>query len=225
MNKSTVILASALSAAACSTPVLATANVDNFSNTGPYAVLQMGGGQVNTGFLDNLFGATELQHNHGFAGRLGMGYQFNRYLSIESGLSHYPSAIRNYDSNRGLLPVAGFIGNSKISDIYSIDLMGAFRMPIGQRFFIGAQLGGAAIHFNYAAMNATNGAASVLSWNPSSAWFIAPKVGLKLGMALNPSTSVFASSSYIYSVNGNNPEIRDYQPGLSMYSAGINYSF
>ena len=132
-----------------------------------------------------------------------MGYQFNRYLSIESGLSRYPSAVRNYDSSRGLLPVAGFVGNSKISDIYSIDLMGAFRMPIGQRFFIGAQLGGAAIHFNYAAMNATNGAASVLSWNPSSAWFIAPKVGLKLGMALNPTTSVFASSSYIYSVNGN----------------------
>lgn len=203
---------------------LAAAKSDNFSDDGVYVVAQAGAGSVSLGFFDDFLRGIDMKNNTGFAGRIGIGYQFNRYFAMEGGFSAYPSAIRNYSSNRALL--GGDIqGNSKISNIYSADLMGALRVPIGNYFFITGEAGAAVVHFSYAAMDASDSNFTALAWQPGSAYFVAPKAGLKLGVKINSKTSVFLSTSYIFSANGTNPEKRNYQPGLAMANIGMSYSF
>jgi hypothetical protein len=211
----------ALIAAACTTHALASNN-DNFSDIGPYVVGQAGVGSVYTGFFDDLFSSIEMQNNTGFAGRLGIGYQMNRYFGVEGGITKYPSAIRNFDSNRGLIPIAGTVSNSKMSQIYTADVMAAVRIPMGNTFYMSLKGGMALMHVKYTSFDPV---ITSPSWEPGSAFYFAPKTALELGVKLNPHTSVFLAGSYIYSVNGSNVLERNYQPGLSMYSLGVSYSF
>ena len=200
---------------------------DNFADNGFYVVGQVGSGKVDKGFLDDFMGSTKLTNNSGFAGRLGVGYQLNRYFALEGGLAAYPSAVRDYDNARGLnLWGVGTkrVGSSDINGIYSIDMMGMARLPIGNYFFVGAGAGLAVMQFNYSAMHVTNADSTSPNWEAGSANFIAPKAELRLGSKVNQQTTVYLSTSYIFSVNGTNPNVRNYQPGLSMIAVGVNYS-
>lgn len=203
------------------------AGEDTFADRGLYLTGQAGFGAVNSGFLDGMFGSMELSENLGFSGRIGLGYQLNRYFSVESGIGHYPSAVRSYDSAIGLFGFKGLTGTSDINNVFSADLMGALRIPMGKHIFIGAGAGVAVTHFSYSAINVTNsaGTVSVLAWSPGSAVFFAPKAELRVGAKLNKKVSVYVSGSSIFSVNGNDLEVRNYQPSITMIAMGVNYSF
>ncbi|MFO1257832.1 MAG: hypothetical protein U1E78_05420 [Gammaproteobacteria bacterium] len=205
---------------------IATTNVfayipDNFTDKGLYWVGQSGIGSIEFGFLDNMLGSMEMQSNTGFAGRIGIGEQAYRHFAIEAGLSTYPTAVRNY--NFKIFNSGQFTGSSKFSDIYSVDLMGMLRAPLGNHFFIGGGAGISVIHFHYSAMKASDGSTTALSWDSGSKHFTAPKAELRIGSKVSQKVSLFLSASHIFSVNEATPAIRDYQPGLNMASIGINY--
>jgi hypothetical protein len=205
--------------------VLADVNSNNFNDKGFYLTGQAGQGVVNLGFMDNLFGPISMEKNKGFAGRLGAGYQVNRYFGLESGLTLYPSAVRNYNSERQLFGYVQYDGDSKISNIYSADLMGLIRIPVGNHFFISAGVGVAAMHFSYSAMNVRNqsNTHTVLQWDAAAANFVAPKAEVRIGTKVNQEVSVYLSGSHIFSNNGHNAEERNYQPSLDMLSIGFSY--
>ena len=62
---------------------------DNFAAKGLYLTGQAGIGKTESGFLDDLVivSTTRIYNNPAFAGRIGLGYQLNRFLAIESGFS------------------------------------------------------------------------------------------------------------------------------------------
>lgn len=70
----------------------------------------------------------------------------------------------------------------------------------------------------------TSNGYTVLEWDAGSAYFLAPKTELRIGGKINHETAIFLSASYIFSVNGTNPEKRNYQPGLGMLSLGVEYN-
>lgn len=213
------LLLSALS----TTPALAS-ETDNFADKGFYLTGQAGAGFVNFGLMDDMMSNMAMRDNTGFTGRVGAGYQINRYLALEGGVALYPSAVRNFDSSRGLFSFNGITGNSNITNIYSADLLGFLRIPMGNYFFFGLGGGVSATHFSYSAMNASSAAYTALAWPPGSANFLAPKAELRIGTKINQKITLFLSGSHIFSVHGGNPENRNYQPSLSMISLGITYS-
>lgn len=197
---------------------------NHFSDRGLYIIGQIGSGSTDVGFLDDLFSQTEFTHNQGVAARGGVGYQVFRYVGFEGGFTVYPTATRDYNSSRGWFGSGNHSFKSKISNIYSVDVMAMARLPILNYVFVSAGGGFAIMHFKYEAMECLNNNEEKISWESSSSYFSSPKIALRVGVKFNRKIALFLSASHIFSTNGdNNLNARDYQPGLSLAAVGLTY--
>lgn len=198
---------------------------NHFADCGPYLTGQIGSGSVEYGLFDGLFDSMDIKNNSGLAGRVALGSQIFHYFGIELGAAMYPCAERNYNSSRGLFGAGDYTGSSKITDVYSADLIALLRLPILNYLYLSAGGGVAAMHFKYESMHAESEYETILSWASGSGYFFAPKALMRVGVKFNRNFDLFAGVSYIFCVNGNDPSQREYQPGLGLASVGTSFHF
>ena len=196
-------------------------DTSNFADTGPYITGQLGGSNPYDWSLDSLFSPLRIRTQNNLAGRIGLGYQLNKHVGIEVGMSAFPDLDRVYNSDWGLFrSQPPIIAHSKIRDIYMGDLTAVLRIPIGSRFYIAGTAGLAITHFTYEAMNLSF---HILNWKPGSATFLEPNIGLRTGFKLNDKVSVFASAAWSLRTSHRDIYQRDFQPALTMYTIGVSY--
>ncbi len=195
-------------------------SANSMADTGNnYAFAQLGAGATVSGLLDDFFNTYSLHNGSGVAARAGVGHAFNRYFSIESGMSLYPSAIRVDDPKHSIFPTNVPASTSRISDLASVDVMAKASLPIKSvKFYV---MGGAsATHAKYDAPNNTS--QYTFNWSPGSKNFVTPKFGVGLNVPLNDKVNLDIMTLGSPSIGDLGK--RDYLPHLQSATIGLQWN-
>jgi hypothetical protein len=158
--------------------------------------------------------------DEGLTARLLLGYDFNRYFGLESGVIMLPEASIDGDTPTGV-NVSGNITN------FAVDLFAKFMLPLNNIFGLYAKLGG-----NYFV---SNGSDSVVFpgetvTDQSAIHHIGPAFGLGAYFHIVPNLTGdigwlhYTGNSSIFN-NSNDNNDQDFQPNPDAFLIGLTYKF
>src|SRR3990167_5970042 len=144
--------------------------------------------------------------NTGFAWNGNLGYQFNKYIALETGYTQFPNLKFTFNSSGGNI--------SETTKIYGIDLLVKGILPINNKFSLFAMAG--AMYFHTASTAITTGVYYLnrSDYNGTTSTY-RPEVGL--GAAYNLTKNVALSLQGITALDGSNSTYTGY--------TGLSYKF
>lgn len=142
----------------------------------------------------------------GVAGRLYTGYDINRFLGVETGVTFFPRT----DMKENITDY--FNGNSSSEekfDTYGFDLLGKITVPVCNQLGLFAKAGPGYLHYNFSDVSGNSGVDLVYGFGAN--YYITP--------------NVIANASFLRYSGDYNSHSSDQHPNADLYGLGLSYKF
>jgi opacity protein-like surface antigen len=207
-----IVLSLAAASAALTISAVATAAGNSFFDGAGFVI----GGQA--GYADNHWNTlhssdvsgTSDGNDKGFAARGYVGFDFNKYLGVESGFTYLPTT--KYDAV--FASDAGF----QIKG-YAVDLLAKFSLPITDSFSLYGKAGGVYVTYSYEPTGSSFGP-TLTTFNTGPAFGLGASYEVVQNLKIDASWMRFTSQSYQF---GEIPF--NYQPSPDIFLLGLSYKF
>lgn len=172
--------------------------------------------------------------NGGFAGRLGVGYNLDKYFGLETGFDLLSPSYRRINSVNvvnGPISISSGMDTVRTS-LYAVDLLGKITLPVGRFFafvdgggaYVRAETQGATLNYTGQYTGSAPVSSTVTVWNNKiDKGYFRPEAGAGLGYNLTSSVAVSVSYNRIFGTG--DIDNQNYLPSINTAMLGVTYKF